>query len=409
MKVSQLNSEVCKYHNSICVLSHTDLDGYGAQAVILNMLQDVLGVEGEIAYLNANYDNIIPDEVFEYEMIFITDLSVSNSKDVSRMMQLYERGKFIVWIDHHQSSLDIMEINPKLREIYGKVDTRGCGTLLAWILYQMMMVAKVTSPEDDFDIEEVIKEFSELDVSDILNPENEMFGVYPPYYRGFGFDHIPTAIRLIDDHDRHTLKYPASSKLNTAFGVYPPFTKNPTNHFFKDLLCWSDQVTTHQVMEYVDFGEDLIGWQKINQLQHLNSKGFIGYFNKEGASNIPVLCLNTSFWGSSTFEPLLRKCGPDEIGYNYACIYGYFNDRWIHTIYCADPQPSSDNPSEIKNAKDIAKKFGGGGHIGAAGFTLDHPVEFLRTEPLSKAAHIFLKNEISKQIGEVRTLMSADS
>ena len=409
MKVSQLNSEVCKYHNSICVLSHTDLDGYGAQAVILNMLQDVLGVEGEITYLNANYDNIIPDEVFEYEMIFITDLSVSNSGDVSRIYDLYSRGKFIIWIDHHQSSLDTMKVHTELNKIYGKVDTRGCGTLLSWILYQMMMVAKVTSPDGDFDIEEVLKEFSELDVSDILNPENEMFGVYPPYSQYLKYEHIPMAIRLIDDHDRHVQKYTSSSRLNVAFGVYPPFTKNPTNYFFRNLLCGYDQNIFHQVMEYVDFGEDLIGWQKITQLQHLNSKGFIGYFNKEGASNIPVLCLNTSFWGSSTFEPLLRKCGPDEIGYNYACIYGYFNDRWIHTIYCADPQPSSDNPSEIKNAKDIAKKFGGGGHIGAAGFTLDHPVEFLRTEPLSKAAHIFLKNEISKQIGEVRTLMSADS
>ena len=82
MKVSQLNSEVCKYHNSICVLSHTDLDGYGAQAVILNMLQDVLGVEGEITYLNANYDNIIPDEVFEYEMIFITNEIASFSENI---------------------------------------------------------------------------------------------------------------------------------------------------------------------------------------------------------------------------------------------------------------------------------------------------------------------------------------
>ena len=409
MKVSQLNSEVCKYHNSICVLSHTDLDGYGAQAVILNMLQDVLGVEGEITYLNANYDNIIPDEVFEYEMIFITDLSVSNLGDVSRIYDLHSRGKFIIWIDHHQSSLDTMKVYTELNKIYHKVDTRGCATLLSWILYQMMMVAKVTSSDGDFDLEEVLKEFSELDVSEILNPENEMFGVYPPYNQYLKYEHIPIAIKLIDDHDRHTQRYSSSSKLNVAFGVYPPFTKNPTNHFFKELLCGYDQDNFYQVMDYVNFGEDLIGWQKIVQLQHLNSKGFIGYFNKEGASNIPVICLNTSFWGSSTFEPLLRKCGPDEIGYNYACIYGYFNDRWIHTIYCADPQPSSDKPSEIKNAKDIAKKFGGGGHIGAAGFTLNHPVEFLRTEPLPKAVHIFLKNEISKQIGEVRTLMSADS
>lgn len=409
MKFSQLNSEICKYHNSICVLSHTDLDGYGAQAVILNMLQDVLGVEGEITYLNANYDNIIPDEVFEYEMVFITDLSVSNLEDVSRIYDLYSRGKFIVWIDHHQSSLDTMKVYPELNEIYHKVDTRGCATLLSWILYQMMMVAKVTSSDGDFDLEEVLKEFSELDVSEILNPENEMFGVYPPYNQYLKYEHIPIAIKLIDDHDLHTQRYPSSSKLNVAFGVYPPFTKNPTNHFFKELLCGYDQDNFYQVMDYVNFGEDLICWQKIVQLQHLNSKGFIGYFNKEGASNIPVICLNTSFWGSSTFEPLLRKCSSDEIGYNYACIYGYFNDRWIHTIYCADPQPSSNNPSEIKNAKDIARKFGGGGHIGAAGFTLDHPVEFLRTEPLSKAANIFLKNEISKQIGEVRTLMSADS
>ena len=409
MKVSQLNSEVSKYHNSICVLSHTDLDGYGAQAVILNMLQDILGVTGEITYLNANYDNIIPDEVFEYEMVFITDLSVSNQTDAYRILNLIERGKFVVWIDHHQSSIDTMTVYPELREIYGKVDTRGCGTLLSWILYQMMMVAKVTSSDGDFDIEKILKEFSELDVSDILNPENEMFGVYPPYNQHLKYEHIPIAIKLIDDHDRHVQKYTSSSRLNVAFGVYPPFTKNPTNQFFKELLCGYDQDNFYRVMEYVDFGGDLIGWQKITQLQHLNSKGFIGYLNRDGVTDIPVLCLNTSFWGSSTFEPLLRKCGPDEIGYNYACIYGYFNKRWIHTIYCADPQPSSDNPSEIKNAKDIAKKFGGGGHIGAAGFTLDHPVGFIRTEPLSKAVHIFLKNEISKQIGEVRTLMSVDS
>lgn len=158
--------------------------------------------------------------------------------------------------------------------------------------------------------------------------------VYPKY-------NIPTAVRLISDYDTWTLAMSESTKFRFGLDLHP---HQPDDLIWNDLLgSGSTYVDTvcgicregETVLRFIDkFGQD-----------YIKSYGFETDF--EGFKCIAQGVYN---FGSTFYGDLIDK-------YDICIAFEFNGDNWIVGLYSVKTDVSV-----------IAKKHGGGGHKGAAGF-----------------------------------------
>ncbi len=110
------------------IFHHTDLDGYSAAAVVKHFVNN--------CYCRpVNYKEYLPtiEEIEKIGKTFTTIYIVDYSFTENTLYQLQDllEEYNVVWIDHHQSSLDILDKLDYENLIY-LIDTNYCGAVNTW-------------------------------------------------------------------------------------------------------------------------------------------------------------------------------------------------------------------------------------------------------------------------------------
>ena len=376
------------------IISHTDLDGYGSAAIMLRLCTNLFGYSmDDITVHHIGYST-------EYPLIdgfnIITDLSIDRSQTVNREKLIeysHRKGSGVWWIDHHQSSSDLLETDDKLRRVPHIVDTRRSATYICWKCYEFIYEHKCIYDGDfmsDFENHEFVG-------IPLMIPDR-----YPSLFEGV-FSHgkklvtddpyvgVPKVVRLTDDFDTFELKLgDISIEYNIAFtssSVFPKDVKHPYYSAFieppykiREILlsgyalektCRNQDVATSNLIQVGANIRSLKSWLFLNEL---NEHGYqikilpIGSVMREDPiygelTNIDFVTVNRRDTNPQIVAPEFMKKNP------WMLTYVTEYEKVRYTVYCEDLE------NYHLTAKHVAELLGGGGHPGCAGFITKSLIE----------------------------------
>jgi len=305
----------------------------------------------------SDFDKI--DNVLPGETVFFVDLSFSeNTKHY--LDELKEKGCKIVWIDHHQSSLDLIEEYPEYGEIAGVRDNSRCGAWLTWEWFTDIKNAAEAG------IDTTIMFWGPKEHGCPIHPEKSYLSPYCINKESM----VPTFVALTDDYDRWQHEYPQSKALNLIHIMYG---KNPTcsfyYHLFLDYLLYESHIRNCDVcycpattlpmdstlMVAVHRGQMILDYKLTSEHTQWFSRGFTGYLT-DGEKEYKCACLNIQSNSDAFPEDVIEN-------YDALSIFSYsLKGGYKYSVY---------STREDVDCNAICKHYGGGGHKGAAGFNAD--------------------------------------
>ena len=330
---------------SVGIFHHNDMDGYAAAAVVAASFGKKIAPpeETNIWFMECNYTNKnisadrIDDECrYPPDEVYIVDLSMKSEEEFEEVYKILALTGVmrVVWIDHHQASKDFYNNVLKKSErfqravernrLHAKIDMRYSG---AWLTYS---------------------------------------------YCFKGNNGRPSAIRLVDDWDTWKHKFPESRSLNSAFYAEPFGTglKDPNSIEWRKLIggylsiedynllphktgypsgrpiyCPKLPADHNLLKKYIERGKIINQYKQTTYDAYFRANGYVTEF--EGYR---TMVLNYKA-NSEVFSEFYDEC-PLHL------IWVFDGVQYKYSIY-----------SETIDCNEIAKKYGGGGHKGAAGFT----------------------------------------
>ena len=293
------------------IFHHNDLDGYGSAAVIAYHRKATTDVElTEENFLCLEHH---PQKDFEKirtvkpgETAYFVDYSFSENT-LPWLQMVMERTKDLIWIDHHQTSVDLMKLHPELEEIRGVryVGISGAALSYMWI--------------NDFEINEQSLQ-----------------------------EKVPYFLQLIDDHDCwKQKKTPVSdyfmlgmkASMRDLCGEYSIW-----NIIFSE--CMSPIQAGSIVTTTIAQGDAI---KKYLDAFYAELREEYGYESE--LEGVPCFVVNTE-GNSWVFGDLINK-------YPMVAIYTFDGEYYRVSLY---------SQGKVDCSK-IAEKYGGGGHVSASGFS----------------------------------------
>ena len=374
------------------VITHDDLDGYGAGSIIVFTLVNYLGYElDDIIVTNTNYENPFPVDS-ECNFVIVTDISISNRDLLDKILEfenLNKNNNILIWLDHHQTTVNTINSVPALPvpPRHHIINTKGSGTLLAYLFHELVVRAKneylaISGVEPaitmDYVKTHILKMIDESGpiIDQWLNEYNYVINSGMPY-KGY----IPLGVRMIDDYDRWIHNNRESILLNAAFYGDPAFPKDCKNRDLFYLVIDNGE----RLYDMVQIGRTIYSAEKLAFMMNLKNKGFIATPTK-GYDNTQIICVENGYGNSSHFG--------FNLGMEFSNLKSIFSvtesGKYKVSIY------DTCGRSAIK-PQEICEKYGGGGHPQAAGFVTDkYPWTNIR--PLTDEMKDYLEKEISETI-----------
>lgn len=309
------------------VYYHADMDGYASGAIAASGLNRKYNVaKNEIQMHKIQYgDPFNPGGLIDYEkdQIVMVDFSLQNDDE---MLDLLYKWRMI-WIDHHQTSLDFLARHP---DFLDEVDTNS------------IVVSNSQSA-------------SELT------------------WRYFFKSEPPLLVKLVGAYDTWT----KDGELDWYDQILPAHVQ--MMHMQEDIepststaLAWWDWVFAeayeateqdlgssheHYTNQIITLGKKLVSFQESIYKDITSSAAYEATF----CGQYKAICLNTPIYNSRVFEVAF-----DVSQYDLMVAYGFNGSKWRVSLYTVQ-----DNVS----CADLARKLGqegpyktGGGHPKAAGF-----------------------------------------
>lgn len=350
------------------VYHHNDMDGKSAGYLVHRMKPKTI-LDTPYSYVMMTYE----DEFNKHSLkddVFIVDLSISE-KTYPRLLEICRTARTVTWIDHHESSAEVIKNHKdelqSIKNLTYFISKEACGAALTYAYFNIpqeeLKKIRQTNPDEEYEIKATYTPTS--------------FSNRPGYYTGT--IHVTTIKR---------------SKKNHIDSVWFSYTvKLPQWLFFvDDFDCWK---LRSKDTEYFKFGCEtqdsaVVKYNKKEDTKYFNTK-FWGQFDNDDPTeevckhflsvgkaisdfehsenfrnlrhtfvweyeDTQFICLNTTKKSSMSFEHLMKKY-PAAIAFSYTGSTG----SWSYSVY-ADAEVSN------FNCQKFAEKFGGGGHVGAAGF-----------------------------------------
>lgn len=288
---------------------HTDADGLVAAFHVLKMWKCTHpNYEfNKYDFIRVDYStNINVHEISQNENIFIVDFSFT--PDVMR--EVLKITQNVTWIDHHISAIQRYE-NFEY-DIPGVRYSGVAGCMLTWLYFNQMtdMGKYEGSPK-------------ELDLSMI--------------------EKAPLVTKLVANRDVWQFEKGDDTDLfTTSFCAMDIVNPNDPQLWELD----SDDAYTRNAIEEA---VPMCRYKAVTHARYANSRGFETVF--EGYK---TYALNIALVGSDVFDNLVNR---DD--YELFMIFLFNGTEFNYTLY-----PNREGIS----AAEIAMKYGGGGHVGAAGF-----------------------------------------
>lgn len=300
---------------------HNDLDGRCAAAVVAYYFNNY----DLNNYIESDYSGLKTELCPRNEDVYIVDYSFTE-KTLPELLDVCDKAESVVWIDHHDSSIDLLNDHRELRDIpnlnvYVSKEQSGC-----YLTYQYF---------------------------------------YDAFPSG-----VPLFIQLISDYDNWNHKNPGCVEFVKGMGIEDIY---PTSDLYKSLLSdWDEYLEvvaegdvnplpqfeniTIEDVNNEDFLLDVyVIWQqgyvitKYQEQQNqilLNNMSFESYLD-----NIKCLCINAR-GNSLVFDHRI-------LDYPICVLFYFDGEYYNYSVYSVKDDIS---------CKEIAEAHGGGGHKGAAGF-----------------------------------------
>lgn len=310
------------------IVTHDDMDGYAAAAIAYNhwLRLGRCCREEDVKICHCNYQN--PPEIdSDAVCLIITDYSISTPEVAKVVIDAINRGVWVIWLDHHKSSIDFIESSEEyacLREVCGIRNTKYCGAALAYSYF------------------------------------------YPLW-------HPPKLIELIDDWDCWKKQFPESEWLNAAFYNYrnPLWDKDPKSKSWKLLLFFSslpDSTAPSAAFDLLkgmlEYGKHFTEVIKDHYYTTAHSKAIVAKLTKFQDLEDDVIVLIGDALGSQYFSDLLESEDFPDGMFKIALSIRPTIDQWVCSVYTSE--------HACKCAMDICTAYGGGGHPRAAGFQVKY-------------------------------------
>jgi len=312
---------------------HNDPDGYCAAFWVLMCLKhrgEELTAEN---FVEMNYDRQFPmDTIKKDEEIWIVDFSISRDE----MLKLLSITRNVTWIDHHITAIEKMV----------GVDEPIAGIRLDGVSGCMLTWAYTHGYVDGGQLGYL---------TDEIDPEDgdRLFQIDPSV-----INRAPMFTQLINDWDIWARKMDPQT-VNFMTCLQSAENIKPTAAFWNH-LWWDDKHNRGQILEdMVSNGEYMLKYRDGYAKTVLDSIGFAGKFEGYNCFFVNLPKCNSEF-----FKSVEGK------GYDIFIPFYYTGSNWLVSLY-----------SQSVDVSKIAVKHGGGGHRGAAGFTV-----YADTVPFKKIA-----------------------
>ena len=273
---------------------HDDADGRGAAAII-SMFEEDRNHEN---YIEVDYVQELPiDKISKDEKVYFVDYSFSE-KTLPSLKKILEITNNVIWIDHHQSSLDLIKAHKELDDIRGIRYNGISGMALAYMyLY------------DKLDMREV-----------------------------------PQYIQRVSDFDCFKFELGVDSE-HFILGLQS-YKYGPLDEIWRTLYLDSENGDA-LVESMIHTGRIIKAYNTNADADYLAKYGFEGELDGYSAIILNKRCYSAAFG--------------DEINkHDIACCFWLVGDSYTHSVFTT---------KKDIDCEKLAKKFGGGGHKGAAGFT----------------------------------------
>ena len=310
-------------HN-VWVYHHTDQDGYTSGNIVERWLSErCISEDVEIHLIPADYNTDFSSfDIKEDDFVIFVDLSFTSKTFINISQYIYTKTNNIIWIDHHASNVDLVQ-DPVISNI---IDS--------WLIC-------------------------------VLGDKNNKYSAAMLVYCTL-FDSIPALapeyIKLCSDWDTWTHEMPNSIYLNEALNGDPNFRlvneEGEINQDSTYIKLWEESTPTSMnkatpiLNSLIEKGKPIIDDRRIKNEHYLRSNGF--EFNLMGYSMLVCNQRNNSLlFGDKINE------------YDIVCpfVLQERNGKLIYTYSLFSAKADVD-------CQAIAELFGGGGHKGAAGFSL---------------------------------------
>lgn len=340
IEVMKGSEEIDEIPEKIWIFHHTDADGYCGGFVCRKAVENLsVDLDIEIETIACDYSTDYSKfNICEHDLVMIVDLSFT-SNTVHYLKNMYHPNR-LIWIDHHESSLDLYNEDSELQEM--KFDILALGAKsnklsAALIAYYVLL-------------------------SDDSNDEID----------------VPDFIYLVSDWDTWSHKSKDSKYFNIAINGKKSIHLNNKNGYNHENI-WEVLYNNHDgliLQNTLKIGEIMSNQLETLDSRYLHSNGF--EFNLFGYR---VLACNQRS-NSLLFGDKINE-------YDFVCPFVLHkrNGKLIYTysLFSLNNQLS---------CKELAEKLGGGGHKGAAGFQL--PFNIFTTKNLK--FRLFLHNLKNKLI-----------
>ena len=380
----------------ILVAYHADLDGCASAFAIHKMLEAALtslSVKNlEVSYKRINYnynlEKTMGEQVRNSDMIFVVDYSFSSVDHMKFFINNVWEETDIVWIDHHATSIDMVEtgsMESSKKEVVDKFmnmnnlykflyTEKGCsGALLSTILGKIIV-------DCAFDTVAYGHCSLPMGITDYHNKKIESL-----------ISGVPEIIKKVSLYD--TFHPDASREFYYAINTveYDPQTwLEESKNVFSDV--W-ELLLDINGLSLKDYWNDLeIDMDPSLNINKLMEKGKTIYEFDHQSNMIlqrgTMFDVIIKFKGKEYNAAVINSKGNsykfEDTYYNRDCvIIFYFNSYGTYT-YSIFVDENNDKTDRI-NAKEIAELLSGGGHTGAAGFTFYNNIfeKVLRGEDFS--------------------------
>lgn len=304
---------------------------------------------GDIIYVNGSID-----------VIFVVDLSFSRHT-IDSLINLTENKLYkVVWIDHHQSSIDVVnEYGDKLdsmKNLFYFVSNDLSGAALVEALQGIVVdLGKIlfSNSQEDYELQSWFKGVKRLQYSKDSTPKSPCVETLT----GFRKYPISRATYYIDQYDRWTKQDPDADLFVSGLRLNGYKYNNGCNSIYKYY-----EMSLGHYSVYYDYDveriieEGRLASRANNMLmeEQLDRVGRVDF--TDGTIYMKMCCGNS-----------LNFCHlADAQETAFVMVVGW--DVKLNKFSCSIYRNNNNADKLTITAKEIADLFGGGGHDGAAGF-----------------------------------------
>jgi len=344
------------------VFYHNDLDGKSSGYNVHKLFVEPWGLREYLdEYFKKTYDDPYNLDVIDNgSIVFIVDLSFT-SKTINQLKAVCEKAQMVIWIDHHQSSIDLINdpLNglSDLKNLVTFVDNSGSGALLTFAFsYIPLDIVKLSMGCTKAYAVSFNDNYSEGTISYQVDDKKTGASLWD----SITFN-IPKWIFHVDDYDRFKHADPNTEKFVLGLDTNDTsLIKN--NTYFKGLSkifnpIWGTLTYDNKfINQMIDKGYTIKSY-----IDSRYKRELISCFEFTLPNGTILLCKN-GHGNSWNFSSEYEK-------YDAVCLFNYDGKTglWKHSIY-------AHNHGEKFDSAKFCENFGGGGHRGAAGFSTKLPI-----------------------------------